>query len=389
MKDSQPLPARLFASLVVVVSIALATIARGQELRGTWLTTTANDAIASPEKSAATMRKLKAVGINTVYVECWKNGYTQYPSPALKRTIGLDRRPNLVPSSGGPARDLLRETLDAAHANDLKYIAWFEYGFMAAFKETDNELRRTRKHWLSLDQSGNEVAPNGFVWMNPLHPEVQQFLIDIVLDCVDHYDVDGIQFDDRIVWPYVTMGYDEFTRNAYAAEHDGRQPPVDPKDPSWMKWRSEKVREFSRRLVTEVRARHPRLVISLSPAAFPWCYDHYLLDWPEWASWTADSSGSPRWDEFVPQCYRLNYDAFAKTWLEQVEAVRSRDPARVKDLVAGIRVVGDGPDSTWDDLRRSIELSRKSGAKGHVLWYSKGVLDLYPDQLTAFYAESP
>jgi hypothetical protein len=61
----------------------------------------------------------------------------------------------------------------------------------------------------------------------------------------------------------------------------------------------------------------------------------------------------------------------------------------VKDLVAGIRVVGDGPNSTWDDLRRSIELSRKSGAKGHVLWYSKGVLDLYPDQLTALYAESP
>ena len=69
--------------------------------------------------------------------------------------------------------------------------------------------------------------------------------------------------------------------------------------------------------------------------------------------------------------------------------MRSRDPARVKDLVAGIRVVGDGPDSTWDDLRRSIELSRKSGAKGHVLWFSRGVLDLYPDQLTAFYAESP
>lgn len=389
MKDIHPLSIRPFALLVVVLWVALATISRGQELRGTWLTTTANDAIASPEKSAATMRRLKAVGINTVYVECWKNGYTQYPSPALKRTIGLDRRPNLVPASGGTARDLLRETLDAAHDNDLKYIAWFEYGFMAAFKETDNELRRTRKHWLSLDQNGNEVAPNGFVWMNPLHPEVQQFLIDIVLDCVDHYAVDGIQFDDRIVWPYVTMGYDEFTRSAYAAEHDGRQPPADPKDPGWMKWRSEKVREFSRRLVTEVRARHPRLVISLSPAAFPWCYDHYLLDWPEWASWTTDSTGSPRWDEFVPQCYRLNYDAFEKTWLEQVEAVRARDPARVKDLVAGIRVVGDGPDSTWNDLRRSIELARKSGAKGHVLWFSKGVLDLYPDQLTALYAESP
>jgi uncharacterized lipoprotein YddW (UPF0748 family) len=41
-----------------------------------------------------------------------------------------------------PARDLLRETLTEAHRNGLHYIAWFEYGFMAAHKDTDNHLRR-------------------------------------------------------------------------------------------------------------------------------------------------------------------------------------------------------------------------------------------------------
>jgi uncharacterized lipoprotein YddW (UPF0748 family) len=47
-----------------------------QEVRGTWLTTTANDAIATPARTAATMRRLREIGINTVYVEVWKNGYT-------------------------------------------------------------------------------------------------------------------------------------------------------------------------------------------------------------------------------------------------------------------------------------------------------------------------
>ena len=39
------------------------------EVRGTWLTTTANSAIATPERSAETMRRLREIGLNTVYVE--------------------------------------------------------------------------------------------------------------------------------------------------------------------------------------------------------------------------------------------------------------------------------------------------------------------------------
>ena len=89
------------------------------EVRGTWLTTTGNDAIATPEKTAASMRALRAVGLNTVYVEVWKNGYTQFPSEVLRKTIGVDRHPALTPR--GPSdsvaatpktdRDLLQETL--------------------------------------------------------------------------------------------------------------------------------------------------------------------------------------------------------------------------------------------------------------------------------------
>ena len=55
------------------------------EVRGTWLTTTANDAIATPEKTATTMKRLHDIGLNTVYVECWKNGYTEFPSEVMAR----------------------------------------------------------------------------------------------------------------------------------------------------------------------------------------------------------------------------------------------------------------------------------------------------------------
>ncbi|MEM7630252.1 MAG: family 10 glycosylhydrolase, partial [Planctomycetota bacterium] len=255
------------------------------EVRGTWLTTTANTHIASPTHTAETMRRLREIGLNTVYIECWKNGYTQYPSEVMQRVIGVERRPALVkqdpsdPDTPVEARDLLQETVIEAHRNEMLAIGWFEYGFMAAHKDTQNHLREMYPHWLSRDAEGNEIAPNGFVWMNPLHPETRRLLMDIVLEAVDRYDLDGVQLDDRIVWPYYTMGYDDFTVAWYRNEHAGAEPPADPRDPEWMRWRADKINAYSRQFVRELREARPGLIVSLSPAPYPWCFENYLLEW--------------------------------------------------------------------------------------------------------------
>ena len=364
------------------------------EVRGTWLTTTANSAIATPERSAETMRRLREIGLNTVYVEVWKNGYTQWPSQVLERTIGVAQRPAQALqdpadkpaslSNSTPPRDLLQETLIEAHRNGLNYVAWFEYGFMAAHGSTQNTLRKLKPEWLSRDIRGGEVAPNGFVWLNPLHPEARRFVLDLMLEAIDKYDLDGVQLDDRIVWPYVTMGYDDFTRAAYAAEHAGRQPPADARDPAWMRWRADKLNALARDFVAALHQARPGLLVSMSPAPFPWSYEHYLLEWPQWARWPAGLG----WDEFIPQAYRHSYAAFEATWQEQISELRKAEAYRPQDLVAGIRIVGDGPDSSWAQLRDSMLLARREGNGGHVLWFSRGVLDVYPRELTAFYAES-
>lgn len=392
--------ASLSMMLLLVGCASTKSASAPREVRGTWITTTANTAIATPADTASTMQRLREIGLNTVYVEVWKNGYTQHPSKVLARTIGMDRRPQLMPQDPSeakppPPRDLTQEMLIEAHRNGLITVAWFEYGFMAAHQSTMNHLRRMKPEWLSRDSKGSEVAPNGFVWMNPLHPEARQFLLDLVLEAIDNYDLDGIQIDDRIVWPYITMGYDDYTKAAYAREHQGHAPPADPRDPAWRRWRAERVNEYARLFVQEVRAKRPGLLISLSPAVYPWSWENYLLAWPEWAAWTEKdrvagvSRGAaaitPRWDEFIPQAYRMSYPAFEKTWREQTEAVKTLGGNRQRDLLAGIRIVGDGKDSDWSQLRDSIVLTRTLGNGGHVLWFSRGVLDLYARELTTLY----
>ncbi|MCC5823909.1 MAG: family 10 glycosylhydrolase [Phycisphaerales bacterium] len=363
------------------------------EVRGVWLTTTANDHIASPGQTAETMRRLREMGLNTVYVEAWKNGYTQYPSAVLERVIGVDRRPALIKQDPGDpdkpieARDLLGETTIEAHRNGLLMIGWFEYGFMAAHKDTENHLREMYPHWLSRDQEGNEVAPNGFVWMNPLHPETRRFLLDIILEAVDRYDLDGVQLDDRIVWPYYTMGYDDFTVAWYRNDHGGKAPPQDPKDPAWMRWRADKVNEYARQFVKELRQARPGLIVSLSPAPYPWCWENYLLEWPKWAAWEPGNSEGMWWDEFIPQAYRYDWPAFKATWDQQIGNLHQYGAGdRVKDMLAGVLTTGSRPDPVpWADLEQKIDYVRSTKAGGHVWWFSRGVLDVYPRQIEALY----
>ncbi|MEM9082701.1 MAG: family 10 glycosylhydrolase [Planctomycetota bacterium] len=402
---------RFFLALLAFLAISAASChAADPEVRGTWLTTTANNHIATPQDTAETMHRLSEIGLNTVYVEAWKNGYTQFPSEALERVIGVDRRPALMkqdpsqPDGVLEARDLMQETVIEAHRNGLLCIAWFEYGFMAAHKDTQNHLREMYPHWLSRDIEGNEVAPNGFVWMNPLHPEPRRLLMDIVLEAVDKYDLDGVQLDDRIVWPYVTMGYDDYTVAAYRNDHGGAEPPADHQDPEWRRWRVEKVNEFSRQFVAELRAARPGLIVSLSPAPYPWCYENYLLEWPKWAGWKPGNKDTAAknergqygrsgpgvwWDEFIPQCYRYDWPAFKATWDQQVKNLQEEGGAaarRVDDLVAGVLTTGSRPDPVpWSDLEQMVSHIRETGGGGHVWWFSRGVLDEYPGEIAAFY----
>lgn len=357
----------------------------GAEVRGVWLTTTANDAIANPANTADTMRRLRDIGINTVYVESWKNGYTQFPSGVLEKTIGVDRRPALMPADPSdlpdhiaqPGRDLLEETLIEAHRNGLTCIAWFEYGFMAAHKDTDNHLRRQYPQWMTTTREGDLVSDqNPFVWMNPLRPECREFLLGIVLEAIDKYDLDGVQLDDRIAWP-VSMGYDDYTREVYARENNAAAPPDDPHDPKWVAWRAAKVTEFAERFYTELKQARPNLIVSISPAVYPWSLEHYACDWPAW-------SGKGWMDEFVPQNYRYNYASFEKTWAQQVEAM----PGMLDRLLAGVLVSSGDQVNPWADIERELQLVQRSGAAGHVFWFSPGVLDQYPEELKAYYTQA-
>ena len=118
-------------------------------------------------------------------------------------------------------------------------------------------------------------------------------------------------------------------------------------------------------------------IISLSPGPHPWALENYLIDWPKWSRW----QGTPTWDEYLPQVYRFNYADFERDWNQQVQFMGSRN----KDLIAGIRLTGDGPDAARNEIAKHAELPRQTKSMGHCWWYSKGVLDVFSKEIADFY----
>jgi uncharacterized lipoprotein YddW (UPF0748 family) len=309
-----------------------------QELRGVWLTNIDSQVLFSTEALESAVNRLADLNFNTLYPTVWNWGYTLYPSATARREIGDDQHlyadlstPELEATQG--ERDMMQEVVDFGHAKGMAVIPWFEFGFMAP---ANYELYRRHPDWFTQVRvepsapAGNEDIfldndePGGVDvmtdptaadpgiwleggvlprrWMNPFHPQVQKFQLELINDLVSNYEVDGFQFDDHLGLP-VEFGYDPYTINLYRSEHGGAEPPADPRDAEWMAWRAEKITNFLGEVYKLVKSRRPNAVVSISPNPYPFAYVNYLQDWPEWVE-----QGFV--DELVIQIYRDDNDRF-------------------------------------------------------------------------------
>ncbi len=250
---------------------------RPTELRGIWLTNIDSDVLFERQRLTGALQRLVGLHFNTVYPTVWNWGYTLYPSPTAGRIIGR----SLDPTAGLQNRDVLAEIVEQGHRQGLKVVPWFEFGLMAP---ADSELVRRHPDWITQRRNGTQIVKEGShnrVWLNPFHPQVQQFMMDLMAEIVTTYAVDGIQVDDHFGLP-VELGYDAFTVNLYQQDHRGQPPPDNPRDPEWVSWRAERITGLIAQVFQTVKARRPDCQVTVAPNPQSQSYSDYLLDWRAW-----------------------------------------------------------------------------------------------------------
>ena len=294
-----------------------------QEIRGVWITTNDTAVVRDHRNLKDATKQLRTLNFNTIYPVVYNSGYALYPSNTAQKE-GFQP----FVRKGLQGQDILADIVQQGHDNRLLVIPWFEFGFMAP---PSSELANQHPGWLTQKRDGTKTwvgAAGEVVWLNPFRPEVQQLITNLVLEVVSQYDVDGIQFDDHMSLPY-EFGYDSYTKALYKKETK-KEAPSNPRDPSWVKWRADKLTAYMTQLNKAVKARKPNAVFSVSPNPYDYAYRASLQDWLTWVR-------KDIVDELIVQVYRNDLYSFDKQLVQPpIQEARQKIPTGV-GILTGLR----------------------------------------------------
>lgn len=356
-----------------------------EEIRGVWMTNVDSEVMFSREGLEGALDTLATHHFNTVYPAVWSWGYTLYPSAVAAAATGHEKGlyPDLEAEGRNEAleatqgdRDMLQELVDMAHARHLSVIPWFEFSFMAPANST---LAARHPDWLTQKQGGGassklwQEGRHTRVWLNPFHPEVQQFILEMIAELMANYDVEGLQLDDHFGLP-VEFGYDPVTIELYRREHWGQAPPRDPNNREWVRWRADKLTAFLEQIFRTVKAQNPKAVLSLSPNPMPFAYNHHLADWPQW--WQDGYV-----EELIVQVYRDGVNSFVETLRSPTLTAAKRHIPTAIGVLSGLK----SKYVSTELIRQQVEAARSHGFDGVSFFFHDTLWRPEPDGATVRY----
>lgn len=337
------------------------------ELSGTWMTHLSASLMYYSTRLDETVAELAQQGITTLYPAVWNHGHTLFDSQVVRNAGGSARNPwvNLPIPFSDPLSGLVKQT----RRQQLRLIPWFEYGLMIP---TDSEIIKRHPDWLTQRQDQRisdpqKSQPSRFMnpwaslrqailgkeqgWLNPFHADVQQFLVDLIVEVVTRYPIDGIQLDDHFGLP-IEYGYDPYTVALYQFEHQGDRP-GDASNREWMEWRSRKLTELMTRIHKAVKTARKNAIVSLSPNSADYAYRTSLQDWAKWVDLNL-------LDEVVVQLYRPTFSSL------QTELDNPSLQALSQKVSLGIGLY-TGPFNqakSASQIKREVEAVRSAGYAG-------------------------
>lgn len=158
-----------------------------------------------------------------------------------------------------PAFDPLALIIEEAHKRDIKVHAWLNpYRFeMAAgqYSGLPGDYSKTHPELI--------FTLNKRTYFDPGNPGTTQLIKNIIKDLVNHYDIDGVVFDDYFYPPGMTLRTDQKTFDTYATLEFVQQwyP-----DLTRGNFRRASVNHMIREVNNAIKSIKPHLVFGVSPA---------------------------------------------------------------------------------------------------------------------------
>ncbi|MYM85906.1 family 10 glycosylhydrolase [Rugamonas sp. FT82W] len=207
-----------------------------REFRAAWVSTVAN--IDWPSRNNLTMAKqqaealaildrAQALHLNAIVLQVRPSADAIYPSELEPWSEFLTGQQGRAPAT---AWDPLQFWIEQAHARGLELHAWFN-PYRARHATAKSPLARSH-----IGSTNPDVVKSygRYLWMDPGEAAASQHTLDVVLDVVRRYDIDGVHIDDYFYpYPIDTAGADGVVLDAGASP---KQELEFPDQPSWQRY---------------------------------------------------------------------------------------------------------------------------------------------------------
>ena len=140
-------------------------------------------------------------------------------------------------------------------------------------------------------------------------------------------------------------------------------PPYNIKDKQWIQWRAALLTEFLATTYQQVKQVNPKLIVSLSPAVYPFCLNNLLQDTQTWIN-------RGLVDLIHPQIYRPRFFSYKQEVKRIIKTCNSSDYPK---FAPGIAFTANGKDVSIKDLIKYIQLNRQSNFSGQVFFHYEGL----------------
>jgi uncharacterized lipoprotein YddW (UPF0748 family) len=270
-----------------------------------------------------------------------------------------------------PYYDPLTFAVAEAHKRGLELHAWFN-PFRAALLNSKGTLSRNH---ISHVHPEMVVKYGKFLWLDPGDRAVQKYSLNVVMDVVKRYDIDGVHFDDYF-YPY--------------KEQDAHGKDMDfPDWQSWKRyglggklsrddWRRQNVNTFVQKIYDAIKSTKPWVKFGVAPFGI-WqpgypaqikgfnAYNVLYCDSRKWLEngWLDYCSPQLYWSIDSPE---QSFPMLLKWWTEQNPKHRNIWPGVNADRVGG----------KWkaDEIVNQVKLTRNllGAGAGTVYWSMKSLL---------------
>ena len=341
-----------------------------REARGVWFSRFEYadiDSTKSKARITEILERARSAKFNMIFFQVRGAGDAYYKSQyepwaeALTGTLGKD-----------PGWDPLEYAVREAHRLGLELHVWINTFTIWSGKKPPMESSPPSPYlvhpeWLVCGINGKPMPLNDhYVYISPGAPEARKYVVDVILDIVNKYDIDGVHFD-YVRYPEDSpkLGYSHDSISVVRFNStEGNPDKLD-----WENWQREQINQFVFSAYNAITTKKPWVKVSAS-----------VIGKYSGSGWTAYSSvyqDVRRWMELgkmdfvVPMVYwemdhkTHPFGPLVTEWTSRV--------AYDRQVMPGI-LIGLEQKFGWTEISNEVDAARARGASG-VVFFSAATIE--------------